>query len=96
MEPRKPESVRAAPTAIAIVAVVVGIPVLYALVVYLIGMAASPHLPEGRCEGIGFGCSLPPREAAWLYGAWFGVIVVPVLWTAAAVVIWLARRRSPR
>ncbi len=92
----EPGSGRPTPTTTSIVAVVVGIPMLYALVVYLIGLSMSPHVADDGCEGIGFGCSLAPRDVAWLYGAGFGVIAVPVSWMVVGIVIWMARRRSSR
>lgn len=56
---------------------------LYA-VVFLVSLAfAWPHdtNPNGQCEGIGWGCTLPPRDAV----LFFGTIGLPFAALAAAV-----------
>jgi hypothetical protein len=62
---------------------------------YLIWALTLPaHNPDGRCEGIGWGCTLPPRDAALLLGAFVGVPLVLVsMAIATAIGIWIALRR---
>ncbi|MBM7784863.1 hypothetical protein [Tenggerimyces flavus] len=59
---------------------------LYA-VVFLIALAiAWPHdtNPNGGCEGIGWGCALPPRDGV----IFFGLIGVPFI-AAGAGIAWV-------
>jgi len=69
---------------------------IWAVTVGLGGLLASPDLPPGRCEGIGFGCSLPKRDAVWLVGLYLGVPVVAVatLVTLLALAVPERRRRA--
>jgi hypothetical protein len=56
---------------------------LYA-VVFLVALAfAWPHdtNPNGQCEGIGWGCTLPPRDSV----QFFGVIGLPFAALAAGI-----------
>ena len=53
----------------------------------LIGSAfAADSLPAGQCEGIGWGCTLTPRDSVLFVGVALGAIVVPIATVIAAVV----------
>ncbi len=59
---------------------------LYA-VVFLVALAfAWPHdtNPNGQCEGIGWGCTLPPRDGV----LFFGMIGVPFV-AVGACIAWV-------
>jgi hypothetical protein len=54
-----------------------GLILVYALITPLL----PNHNPNGQCDGIGWGCTLTPRESAVLVGLYIGIpaIVVGVL-----------------
>jgi hypothetical protein len=60
---------------------------------WLVARAASPDVPPGRCSGIGFGCTLAPRDAVEFTGFLFGVFAVPV---ATVVTAACLAARGPR
>jgi hypothetical protein len=72
----------------------VGPAAVWAATVWLAGMASSPELPEGQCGGIGWGCTLSPRDAIELYGMMAAVVVVPVLTLVLLAVAAIARHRA--
>jgi hypothetical protein len=47
---------------------------------------ATDALPAGQCEGIGWGCTLTPRDSLIFAGVVLGVVVVPIATAVAAVV----------
>ena len=50
------------------------------------GYLVSPKdLPDGQCEGIGFGCSLSPADGVLL----MGVLASPILFSAGLVAIFV-------
>jgi hypothetical protein len=61
---------------------------------YVIWALTLPaHNPDGSCEGIGWGCTLPPREAALLLGAFIGAPLILVsIGVAMAIGAWIALR----
>jgi len=63
---------------------------------YLLWALTLPgHNPDGQCEGIGWGCTPPPRDLALLLGAFVGVPLSLVSTTlAAAIGAWMVRRRG--
>ena len=93
MDTPQPDVRRPIPAVARVAAVVVGIPVGYAAFVTVLGFTASPRVGAGECAGIGFGCTLAPRDWIWLGGAYLGLFVVPVLWVVTGIVIWVRRRR---
>jgi hypothetical protein len=62
---------------------------------YLIWASTLPtHNPDGRCEGIGWGCTPSPYDTALLLGAFVGVPVMLVSSVAAmAIGAWSVQRR---
>ncbi|MEQ1787486.1 MAG: hypothetical protein ABL966_10560, partial [Acidimicrobiales bacterium] len=60
-------------------------------VLLAVASSAAGAVPDGACEGIGFGCTLTARDTLLIVGVGLGVIVVPVATIVAAVV---ARRSS--
>lgn len=73
-----------------------GIPAAYVAVVLLLGLAASPDVGPGRCEGIGFGCTVAPRDGIWVLGFAGGVIGIPVYWLVLGIALWIRSLRSGR
>jgi hypothetical protein len=71
-------------------------------VLWVVGMAvvvgvASPDNEAGQCEGIGWGCTLPPQDAAILVAFAGAFTLVPVLTAVNALLLLLedpARRRA--
>lgn len=53
-----------------------------------------PHTNEpGGCDGIGFGCTLPPSDSATLLGVLVGVALVPIC-ALVGLIMWLVSRRN--
>lgn len=68
---------------------------MWALVV-LAFVLVPDHNPPGQCEGIGFGCSLTPRDGVLLGSVVFGVpisvgtVVIGTFWVAFWHTRWSA------
>ena len=73
-----------------------GVAVLYALLAVATAVAfltsASTNEPLG-CDGIGFGCTLPPDDAAVVAGVLVGLALLPVCGVVGLLVALLGRRR---
>ena len=77
----------AAPRAWSTVALVLLGPLAVWAGTVLVGSAfAADSLPAGQCEGIGWGCTLTPRDSLLIVGVVLGAIVVPIATVIAAVV----------
>jgi hypothetical protein len=77
----------AAPRARSTLALVLLGPLAVWIGTVLFGSAfAADSLPEGQCEGIGWGCTLTPRDTLLITGMVLGVVVVPIATVIAAVV----------
>jgi hypothetical protein len=72
------------------------------MALWVVGMAltiavASPVNRDGQCEGIGFGCTLTPRDTAVLLGYVGALTVVPVVTIVNALLLLVKdpfRRRA--
>ncbi len=58
--------------------VVLGPGVLWCGAAFVVGLLLPADPPPGQCEGIGFGCTLSPRDTAWFAAAYVGVAAVPI------------------
>jgi hypothetical protein len=69
---------------------VVAVPPVVLELIYLFGGHSAP---DGRCEGIGWGCTLSPSNTAKLLLLF--VLPVCVLWAAGSMVALALLRRRP-
>ncbi|WP_254127310.1 hypothetical protein [Aquihabitans sp. G128] len=65
---------------------------IWGLAMGLAGAVASPEVPDGQCSGIGFGCTLSPRDGAWFLGLYAGVPAVAVTTTVLLLCLVAPRR----
>lgn len=72
------------------VAVLVALP---PVVLALIGVFGDHSVPEGQCQGLGFGCTLSPADTARLFLLF--VVPVMVLWAAVTMIVLALLRRRP-
>ena len=63
------------------------------LVLALVAVLGSDSVPEGQCEGLGWGCTLSPADTAKLLLLF--VLPIMVIWAAAALVALALLRRRP-
>ena len=62
-----------------------------------VGLALPADPPDGQCEGIGFGCTLSPRDTLWFAAVYVGALAVPIgtlVSIVAAVLAPEGRRRA--
>ena len=75
----------------------IGVGTLYAVlaVVTTVAYLSAPKTnePDG-CDGIGFGCTLPPNETAVVVGAVVGLALLPVCGIAVLIVAFRASRKG--
>lgn len=64
---------------------------LWAGILGLAALAASPELPPGQCSGIGWGCSLSPRDTVGLFGYLGGIMAVPIATIVLAIAASVGR-----
>ncbi|MFC7464941.1 hypothetical protein [Brachybacterium sp. GCM10030252] len=66
------------------------------LVLYALGLAIAPdENPDGRCEGIGFGCALTPRDTVVFVGLLLGAPTLGgLLLLGGGLSVLLLRRTS--
>lgn len=70
---------------------------VWVIVITTAAMLSSPDVPEGRCEGIGWGCELSPRDGIALLGFVGGAVLVPAVTLVLGIVTLLRpvdRRRQ--
>lgn len=79
-----------------VLAAVLGPLVIWATAFGLAAAASSAEVAEGQCEGIGFGCSLAPRDGALFVGVLLGVPVVGVATLLMTVSLLVPHRHRPR
>ena len=72
-------------------AVLVGIPIALGTLGYL--LLPDSH-GDGGCEGIGFGCTLAPNDAAGLIAGFTLFATVPAV-AVSPVLMWVWARQSP-
>ena len=67
-----------------------------AVVGYLIWAFTLPTSnPDGQCEGLGWGCTLAPRDGAWFAAMIFGPPVLAGGFVASLLVLAVIRRALP-
>ena len=77
--------------------VVCGPAVLWCGAALFVGLLLPADPPEGQCEGIGFGCTLSPRDTVWFAAVYVGAAAVPVatlVSLVAAILVPEGRRRA--
>ncbi|WP_426570922.1 hypothetical protein [Aquihabitans sp. McL0605] len=69
---------------------------IWASAVWLTAMAISPDVVGDRCEGIGWGCTLSPRDGVLFAGAYVGLFLVPIATAITLIGAGFGRGRATK